>query len=385
MQADIAPILPENKAVDPLNTGVYSLPLRRFWQSTVPGRINSRVLFIGLSLALALGVVLAVGRGAYAIGANDVLLILAKFIGLDFGFTIDTTQYAVLTEIRLPRVMLGLLLGAALAVSGAAMQGLFRNPLADPGLIGVSSGAAFAVVSVIVLGATVFKGFTAILGGFTLPLFGFVGGLITTTIIYSLSQYEGRTSLITMLLAGVAVSAMAFAGIGLFTLIATDEQLRSFTFWTFGTLGGAQWQMLGIIAVPMILAMLVLIKTAPGLNALMFGDTEATHLGWNTQAIKRTIIVCVAALTGFSVAVAGVIGFVALVAPHLIRLCAGPDNRIVLPASGLLGALLLTFADTLARTAIAPAELPIGILTALIGAPFFLALLLQQRRTLAGG
>ncbi len=373
---------------DALNTGVFSHvssnTKRLFWHSDVPGRINTRLLFIGLVLALLLGTILAVGRGAFPIAAADVLTILAKLIGLDFGAKIDDTQYAVLTEIRLPRVLLGLLLGASLGVSGAAMQGLFRNPLADPGLIGVSSGAALAVVSVIVLGATVLKGISSFLGVLTLPVFGFMGGLATTLIIYALAQHEGRTSLITMILAGVAVSAIAFAGIGLLTLIATDEQLRSFTFWTFGTLGGAQWKMLTVISVPMLLCLFILIRTAPSLNALMFGDMEAAHLGWNTQALKRTIIICVAALTGFAVAVAGIIGFVALVAPHLIRLCVGPDNRIVLPASALLGALLLTVADTLARTVIAPAELPIGMLTALIGAPFFLVLLLQQRRTLAG-
>jgi iron complex transport system permease protein len=223
------------------------------------------------------------------------------------------------------------------------------------------------------------------LGALTLPVFGFVGGLIATLLIYLLAQYEGRTSLMTMLLAGIAVNALAAATIGAFSVIATDDQLRNLTFWTFGSLGGATWKSLAAIALPMVLAMALLWRRAPGLNALMFGEAEAAHLGFDVQRLKRTVIIAAALLAGFAVSVSGVIGFVALVAPHVLRLLVGPDLRLTIPGSALLGGLLLVGADMMARTVIVPAELPIGILTAFLGAPFFVALLLKQREQLGGG
>lgn len=355
------------------------------WRGVVTGRVNRPLAFSVLAALIVAVVLLAVAKGAYALTPAQVLAGIAKLAGLGAWLpagVIDEGQYAVLSAIRVPRVLFGLLLGASLAVAGAALQSLFRNPLADPGLIGVSAGAALAVASVIVLGATTLKGITQMLGGLTLPVAGFAGGAVTTLVIYMIARFEGRTSLMTMLLAGIAVNALAAAGIGLFTVIATDEQLRNLTFWTFGSLGGAQWPTLAIIALPMLLGITWLWRIAPGLTALMFGETEAQHLGYDVQRLKRTVILLTALLTGFAVATSGVIGFVALVAPHVMRLLIGPDVRYLIPASALLGGAFLVGADIIARTIVAPAELPIGVITAFIGAPFFVLLLVAQRRHL---
>jgi iron complex transport system permease protein len=347
----------------------------------VRGRLPAPFVFCVLTLALLCVAIFAVGYGAYRIPSAQVISGLLQMTGLEIAAwpAPDAGQYAVLSSVRLPRVLLGLLIGAALAVAGAVIQGLFRNPLADPGLIGIAGGAAVAVASVIVLGATLFAGLTAVLGPWTLPVAGFVGGAIATALTYFLSQREGRTSLTTMLLAGIAVNAIAGALIGVFSYLATDEQLRNITFWTFGSLGGATWEMLAAISIPIALTIFWMWRLAPLLTALMFGEREAGHLGISVQTMKRSVILGAALLTGFSVAVSGVIGFVALVAPHIARLLLGPDLRLVVPASALFGATLLMLADLFARTAVAPAALPVGVVTAIIGAPLFLLLLAKQR------
>jgi iron complex transport system permease protein len=332
-----------------------------------------------LTVGLIVTVLLAVTHGAYAISTRDVFAILGSKLGAEWGPFLPQ-QDTVLMSIRLPRVGLGILAGAGLAVAGAALQGLFRNPLADPGLIGVSSGAALAVASVIVLGATRLRGFTALLGGAALPIAGFCGGMLTTLLIYQCARVDGRTSLGTMLLAGIAINAMAMAGIGVYSMIATDEQLRSLTFWTFGSLGGGQWRTLGIVAPPVLAGILAVNRLAPALNALLLGEREAQHLGFTVQGVKWQIIIVTALLTGTLVAVCGVIGFVALVAPHMVRMVCGPDHRLLIPAAALTGAILVLTCDLLGRTLVAPAELSIGIVTAAIGSPFFLALLVRQRR-----
>ena len=293
--------------------------------------------------------------------------------------TYGQRETAVLLTIRMPRVILGLLVGAALGISGAAVQGLFRNPLASPGLIGISSGAGLAAVLVIVLGATLLEGLTQLFGRYTLPLAAFVGGALTTLLIYRLSTVNGRTQVSTMLLAGVAINALAGAAIGFMTFIATDEQLRSITFWNLGSLGGATWRSISMVAPFILLTIIMVPFLAKQLNALLLGEAEAGHLGINVETTKRITVLLVALAVGASVSVAGVIGFIGLVVPHLLRLMVGPDHRVVLPGSALLGAIILLFADLLARTIAVPAELPIGILTAVLGAPFFLWLLIKQR------
>jgi iron complex transport system permease protein len=285
----------------------------------------------------------------------------------------------VIYDIRLPRVVLGALVGAGLAVSGAVLQGLFRNPLADPGLVGVSAGASLGAVAVIVLGGTILSPVTTIFGTLSLPLMAFFGGLATTLILYGVATRQGRTSVATMLLAGIALAALAMALTGILIFIADDRQLRDLTFWQLGSLAGATWQTIAAVA-PVILAGLAASPfLARGLNALALGEATAGHLGIPVQRLKCIAILSVSAAVGASVAVTGAIGFVGIVVPHLLRLAIGSDNRYLLPASALLGAGLLLVADAITRTIVAPAELPIGIVTAVAGAPFFLWILLRNR------
>lgn len=322
---------------------------------------------------------LSIGYGAVPIPLAQVIAVLLAQTGLEL-IVIEPQYEVVILALRLPRTLLGILVGAALAAAGATLQGLFRNPLADPGLIGVSAGAALAAVAVIVLGGMGLAILPNWLSPFTLPMAAFAGSLITTAVVYRLATEAGRTIVTTMLLAGIAINALVGAGIGLFIFLADDQQLRTLTFWNLGSLSGATWPMLGAAALLIILPLLFIPRLARGLNAFVLGESEAGHLGFNTDRIKRQVVFYVALAVGAAVAVTGVIGFIGLVVPHLVRLTIGPDHRYLLPGSMLLGASLLLAADLLARTVVAPAELPIGIITALIGGPFFLWLLLQRRR-----
>ena len=345
---------------------------------------------VALAILAALLVVistLAIQTGAIAISPRQIAAIIASSFGAPLPDDLTAQTAAVLLAIRLPRIVLGIAAGAGLGAAGAVLQGVFRNPLADPMLIGVSSGAALAVTGVIVLGGggtfAALAGFSTIAGALMLPVAGFIGGLAAATLLYRLSTREGRTSLTTMLLAGIAINALAFSGIGVFTTIASNEQLRNISFWNFGSLAGATLDHVGVIAILVTVVCIVLARMGPALNALLLGDSEARHLGFDTQVLKRNAIALSALLAGVLVAACGVIGFVALVAPHIVRLVCGPDHRIVIPGAALLGATLLLAADLVARIVIAPAELPIGIVTALLGAPFFLWLLMKNRERLA--
>lgn len=322
---------------------------------------------------------LAVGHGALAIGPGQTAAILAAQAGLELPWDFTRQQEAVLLAIRLPRAAAGILVGAGLAVSGAALQGLFRNPLADPALIGVSNGAALAAAAMIVLGGSL-AGVTAVVPlSLLLPLAAFGGALAAVFMVYRIASRDGRTDVSTMLLAGVAVTAMAGAGIGFMVFLSDDRQLRDLNYWMLGSLGGITWNRLGAGA-PFILAgALSLTLFARPLNALLLGEGEAGHLGFRVERAKRAIVVLAALAAGAAVALSGVIGFVGLVVPHLVRLIAGPDHRLLLPASILFGAALMLVADLFARTLVLPAELPIGILTACVGGPFFIWLLLRRR------
>ncbi|GGS09594.1 FecCD family ABC transporter permease [Deinococcus sedimenti] len=345
------------------------LPLTRRGRAARPGAALTLTVLTGL---LAGAVILAVGRGALPISPAQVLSILLAPLGAAPLAPFDEQQAAVLWVIRLPRVLLGALVGAGLAVAGAALQGLFRNPLADPGLMGITSGAALAAALSVVLGLNT-------LGTYSLPAAAFAGSLIATALVSLLAQDRGRVNVTTMLLAGIAINALCSAGTGLMTFLATDEQLRTLTFWNLGSLGGATWPTV-LSALPLILLGTVgLPLTARALNALTLGEHGAAHLGVPVTRVKWLIISLVALSVGAGVAVAGSIGFIGLVVPHLLRLLTGPNHATLLPASALLGATLLILADLLARTVAAPAEVPIGILTALLGAPFFLYLLRQRR------
>jgi iron complex transport system permease protein len=285
----------------------------------------------------------------------------------------------VLWSIRLPRIVVTMMVGAMLACAGAIMQGLFRNPLADPSLVGVSSGAGLAAAIAIVIGD---KFLTLQVGQVpfeVLPVAAFLGALIATVLLYRLATYDSRTSIAIFLLGGIAIAALANAGIGLLVFVANDQQLRDVTFWLLGSMAGATWPKAFAIAPFLLLAIVVTPFMARGLDLLVLGEAEAFHAGVAVQNLKLVAIVLVAAVTGAAVSVAGVIGFVGIVIPHLLRLMIGPSHGLLLPASMLAGAALLLCADTAARTLAAPAEVPIGIITAVIGAPFFLGLLLRQR------
>ena len=283
-------------------------------------------------------------------------------------------QAAVLSSIRIPRVLIAAVVGAALAVSGAAMQGLFRNPLADPGLIGIASGAAL-VVAIVIVSLDPFEG---VWGLYALSTAAFIGGLITCWVIFHFAQLTGTFSVTYMLLAGIAINALANSGTGFLMYVSNDQQLRSLTFWTMGSLGGALWPAVLVASTVVIPCTFVLVRNARELNIMLLGENEARYLGVNSERLKRTIIVCTALSVGVAVAVSGIIGFLGLIVPHLVRLLIGPDHRLLIPASAIFGAALLVLADTFARTVVIPAEMPVGILTSLIGGPFFLWLLYKQ-------
>lgn len=283
-------------------------------------------------------------------------------------------------HIRLPRILLAGLVGGGLAVAGAAIQGLFRNPLAEPSLIGITSGAMLFAVSSIVLMGSFLATFSAIFQQATVSIFAFIGGLLTTYLVYFLSSKHGRTNVMTMLLAGIAITAFAAAITGIFIFLSDDQQLRDITFWSLGSVSSASWIQLGITAPIVLIGTFLLNTHAKSLNAILLGEKEATYLGIKVEKVKSQIILITALIVGVSIAMTGIIGFVGLIIPHFLRLIFGTDYRFLLKGSALLGAIFLIIADTLARTIIAPAELPIGILTALIGAPFFLWLLLQMQR-----
>lgn len=368
-------ILSTTKRVANMTAGAVTKPVTPHRQR------QGQLVLIGLAGLLVVALLAGVGLGAVRVSPAQVIAILVNKVAgegvIDVPY--EARQASVVLAIRLPRVLLGLLVGAGLAVSGAAIQGLFRNPLASPGLIGISSGAALAAVTVIVLGATVLQGLSQLLGRFTLPAAAFLGGIFTTWLIYRLANNGGRTQVATMLLAGVAINALTGAVTGILTFMATDEQLRSITFWSLGSLGGANWRSLTVAAPLLLLPLIAIPLLARPLNALLLGEAEAGHLGIPVERVKRWLVVWVALAVGTAVSVSGMIGFVGLVVPHLLRLVIGPDHRLVLPGSALLGASLLLAADLLARTIVVPAELPIGIVTALIGGPFFLWLLLRNR------
>jgi len=300
----------------------------------------------------------------------------------DWADVRTTFDYQILIDIRLPRVLLGALVGAALAVCGALMQGLFRNPLADPGIMGVSSGAGLGAVIFIVLGGFMPTGLMVLLSGFSIVAGAFFGALLTTIILYLIATRHGYTSIAVLLLAGIAIAALSGAALGVFIFIADDKQLRDINFWMLGSLAGATWSRVGL-AFPFILMSLAAAPfLARALNALALGEATASHLGFYVQRIKNITILVVALACGAAIAASGSIGFIGIVVPHLLRLSIGPDHRFLLPCSALLGACLLIGADIFARLIVAPAELPIGIVTALFGAPFFLFILLRQRGVL---
>lgn len=332
-------------------------------------RLPPRTFLTGAWLLLVAAVVLGLLSGPVSIAPGKLLELFSRQADMDVR---------ILQDLRLPRVLLAMLAGACLASCGAVMQGLFRNPLADPSLIGVSSGASLGASAVIFFGGVGFLSgvfeLTAIAAG------AFIGGLVATALVYRLASTITGTSVSTMLLAGIAITALSGAATSLFGFFADNEMLRRISLWQMGNLDSANWSRVGIIAVAVLPLMVLLPREGRALNAILLGESEARHLGIAVESLKRRLILLTALGVGVAVAVSGVVAFVGLIVPHLVRLMIGPDHRYLIPGSAILGAVLLLLADTGARSLMAPAELPTGVVTALLGAPFFVALLLQQRR-----
>lgn len=340
--------------------------------------------WILLGAGLVAAVALNLASGSLAISPGQMLAILGEGLGLkvDFGAH-DAGQYAVFWSLRVPRVFLAMGCGVGLAMAGAAIQGIFRNPLADPALIGVTSGGAMGAIGGILLGTSI-VGLPLWLIRSAVPLGALAGAMLATLLIYRLATSAGRTSTSTLLLVGIAINALAGALIGFVLFYANSEDLRSFLFWTLGSLDRASWAEVRLGLLLIIPAALALPFFARPLNLLLLGETEAFHLGVSVQRLTRQVVFLSAGLAGATVALAGTIGFVGLMVPHLMRLWLGPDHRRLFPASALAGAILLLVADAAARWVMPPAVLPIGILTALAGAPFFLFLLARRREVLDG-
>lgn len=305
---------------------------------------------------------------------------LQAVLDLIMSKPVDGQQDWIVRELRLPRVLFAILVGLGLAVAGVITQGVFRNPLADPGLIGVASGAALAAVAIIVLGNTWLLFLTHVLGSFTLPLAAFCGGLIVTLIMYRLGTTKGQTHMAMLLLVGVAINVITGAMTGILTYMADDQQLRNMTFWSMGSLAHGSYSELLALSLFELIPLLVCLRFSRLLNAMLLGEEVAGHLGYNVQRAKLILVICAALMVGAAVAVSGMIGFIGLVIPHGIRLIFGPDHRLLIPASALAGAILLLVADMFARTVLAPAEVPIGLVMAVLGGPVFLILLMQQVR-----
>ncbi|MGO2823387.1 FecCD family ABC transporter permease [Brachybacterium alimentarium] len=327
-----------------------------------------------VAVVLAIAIVVAIGSGPIELTPRTVLAVAGHEI-LGLGPGAGPLETTVVMDLRMPRVLFGALTGAALAVSGAALQSLFRNPLADPGIIGVSAGASTGAVGAIVMLPPI----TGALVAWVVPASACVGGLLATALIYALARPSAGTGTARLLLVGIAVGAAFSAATGFFTFAADDDELESVVFWQMGSLGSISWLRLAIVTLPVLLGLGLLMSLARRLDLLTLGERQAKHLGLDVNSTRRLVIVITALLTGATVAFTGTIGFIGLVVPHIVRLLCGPGHRALLPVSAVLGALLIVVADTLSRVVAPPAEVPIGLFTALMGAPFFLALVMRSR------
>ncbi len=329
-------------------------------------------------LVLVTALLLVAVVGSFAVGPLrlpplDVLQVFAVKLGLLDAAEVSSRNIAVVWQLRIPRALLGAMVGAALAMAGASLQGLFGNPLADPGIVGVSQGAALGAVAAIVLGA-------AGAAGWLVPAAAFAGGAAAISLTYALARPGRGSGNATLLLVGIAMAAFCSAVIGFLTYIANEAQLQSLVFWQMGSLARADWADVAAVAPLFVLGAIALQRLATPLDMLALGERQAQHLGLDVSATRRKLVAFSALLVGAAVAFAGSVAFVGLVVPHVARMLVGPGHRWLLPLSGVLGAILIVVADTAARTLDPPAEIPLGLFSAALGAPFFLWLVLQQRR-----
>jgi len=342
---------------------------------------KNKFFFPVLLLLLFIIMVLAIAFGAVHISGENMLGAIQHFF---LGEKPGNIHEAVFLQLRLPRVLLCAITGAILAVSGVLMQGLFRNPIVEPGLVGTSAGAAFGASFVFVMAAKMSPEVKSLAGPLLVPLFAFAGGLLATFMVYSLAKNAKRVSIMSLLLIGIAVNAIGLSGTGFMSYIARDPQARSITFWNLGTFSGASWLHVFIVGSVAAIIFIVSLRYSKQLNALLLGEEEATYLGVDTNKLKRRVMILTTAMVSVATAFVGVISFMGLIVPHVMRLLIGSDNKRLLPASMITGAFLLTLADMGARLLLAPAEIPIGIITSLVGAPIFIILLkksnvLQQK------
>ncbi|KGO92785.1 FecCD family ABC transporter permease [Flavobacterium subsaxonicum] len=331
-------------------------------------------------LLLAVLAVVSLYMGVYVFEKHSFYEIFRGLIYHDG--TIDPADEFVLMQLRLPRIVMAILIGSALSVSGTCLQGMFRNPLATPDLIGITAGASLFAAVTIVLGAYIRPYIPEFLQYSLLSVMAFVGSLITMIMVYRISTQNGRTNVVMMLLTGVAITAMGFAVMGLLIYFSKDDQLRDLTFWNLGSLGGATWTKNTILGIVIAVAYYFLINKGKALNAMLLGEKDAQHLGIPIERIKKQIVLLTALMVGTCVAFAGTIGFVGLIVPYILRLVFKSNYHIILPLSAVFGSILLLLADTISRTIAPPSEIPIGVLTAFMGSPIFIIILIRSRNTM---
>ncbi len=341
-------------------------------------RLRATALVLLLAGLLVGGIIASAVTGQLAVAPTEVLGSLLRAVGIDTAWApTDPIVESTLWVVRFPRIVMGLMVGAALAVAGAVMQAIFGNPLAEPGVVGVSSGAALGASIAITIGASV-------LGGPGVAVFAFLGGLVATLLVYAVARAGGRTEVVTLLLTGIAINAFAQAGIAFVLFIADSASREQIVFWQLGSIAGSLWNQVLIVAVVALFGTIAALLLARRLDLLALGERNARQLGVNVERLRIVAIVLVALLTGAAVAFTGIIAFVGLVVPHIIRMIIGPAHRGLILASAVGGGALLVIADLMTRTLIAGAELPIGMLTSLVGGPFFFYLLYRQRRRSGG-
>ncbi|QGX62925.1 FecCD family ABC transporter permease [Alteromonas mediterranea] len=340
-------------------------------------RIGMGILLLLLLICAYVGLT----RGSLPIDIEQQLRYFISGANTVENTSANTTHWYVLSEIRLPRVIMTMLIGALLAVSGCAMQGLVRNPLADPGLIGIAGGAAAAAA----LSMTIVPPLLPALESVWVAMWAFGGALLSVWTVLRFSNGPQGVSVAALILAGVAINALTGTVIGAISYVASDDTLRQISYWTMGSLAGASWTLCGLVALASFIAITGLMKSRNALNLMALGEKEAAYMGLNVTRYKQRVLWLVAFSVALATALCGIIGFVGLVVPHMCRAIFGVNHQVLIPASALTGALLLIIADTLARTLFVPMEIPIGIVTSAVGAPFFLYLLWQQRRIFSGG
>lgn len=342
---------------------------------------KTRILYWILSGLLIVSCLVSVSIGSVSIEIKQIFSLILNRMGFEESQNFTTIQENVFWILRFPRVLFGILVGVALGVSGVSLQGIFRNPLVDSGLIGIASGASLLASCFIVL-SSYFSFLSIVNAQLTMAFVAFVGAAVTAFLVYRVSLYNGKINITMLILAGVALNAVSGSLTGLLTYFADDRQLRDITFWTLGSLSGATWLSLSILAFFVLIPAFILMRYRNALNAFALGEKSAYFIGVDTKKVKFVVLLCSTAMVGATVAFSGIIGFVGLVIPHILRLMIGPNHRALMPLSALAGAFLICLADLVSRTLINPIEIPIGIITSIIGAPILLLIILKQKRNL---